>query len=275
MKNGSPSGASRPWHFLAAAVSTSWTLWWFAVAFGERMGHAFSSAMLIGGLLCISASALYFVYAAHNSAASKEFWRGLFDVRRLSIRGTLIAIFLLPTIACAVAVVDGFRIGHMPDFAMAHGAGIKPIDFFKALVFGLVVGPILEEMGWRGYALKPLQMRYGALTGALTLACVHAAWHLPLFYFAGTYQQKLGLLTPDFWRFMASVAAFDIIAAALFNAMRESVLAAILFHFSFNLAGGLFELSPVGTWSRDAITVTLAIAVILCTRSRLFVKSAD
>jgi membrane protease YdiL (CAAX protease family) len=275
MNNGLASNASRPWRFLAAAVGSSWTLWWLAIAVGRRMGHSFSSAMLVGGLFCVAASAVYYIYRARDSAVSHEFWSRLFDVRRLSLKGAMVAIFLLPAIACAVAALDGFRTGHMPDFALAHGPSTGPLDLIKALGIGLVVGPFLEEMGWRGYALKPLQMRYGALGGALTLACVHAAWHLPLFYFAGTYQQKLGVLTLGFWRFMITVAAFDIIAAALFNVMGDSALAAILFHFSFNLAGGLFDLSPVGAWSRDAVTVALAIAVILCTRSRLFVKPTE
>jgi len=266
---------SRPWQFLLTAVGSSWTLWWVAVAIGGRMSHSFSSAMLLAGVVCVPVSALFFIYLAHDSAAAGEFWRRLFDVRRLSAGGTLVAVFLLPAVACLAAALDGFAGGRMPHFAISHGPDFSLIYLLKAFGFGLMVGPFLEEVGWRGYALAPLQVRYGALAGALTLACVHAAWHLPLFYFGGSYQQQLGAFSLDFWRFMLTMAAFDVLAAALFNAMSESVLAAVLFHFSFNLSGGMFDLSPLGAWGRDAFTVALAIAVVALTRGRLFVKTID
>jgi len=273
MINQAPS-ASRPWYFLLAAVGSSWTFWWLAVALGGRISHSLSTLMLIAGVLCIPVSALYFVFGAQDVAASREYWHRIFDVRRLSVGGILIAVVVLPGLACVAAVVDGFSKQRMPNFALLHGLVLQPVLILKALGFGLVVAPFLEEMGWRGYALKPLQAQYGALAGALMLACVHAAWHLPLFFLAGTYQDKLGILTVDFWRFMVSVAAFDVIAAALFGAMKESALAAILFHFSFNLAGMLFDLSPVGTWSRDAFTVALSVIVIFGTRGRLRMAQA-
>src|SRR5580698_8123773 len=266
---------SRPWQFLLAAVASSWTLWCLAVGIGGHMSHTFSSAMLIAGVFCIPVSALCFIFAAHDPDAAGEFWRRLFDVRRLSAAGALTAVFLLPAVACVAALFDFFSAGRVPHFAMFHGPDFNAANLIKALGFGLVVGPFLEEVGWRGYALRPLEIRYGALAGALTIACVHAAWHLPLFFYAGTYQQRLGAFTLDFWRFMLSMAAFDILAAALFNAMSDSVLAAVLFHCSFNLAGGLFDLSPAGAWVKDALTVTLAILVILGTRGRLFLKSID
>jgi membrane protease YdiL (CAAX protease family) len=38
---------------------------------------------------------------------------------------------------------------------------------------------LLEEIGWRGFALPRLQAKFGPLAGTLILAFVWAAWHDP------------------------------------------------------------------------------------------------
>ena len=55
----------------------------------------------------------------------------------------------------------------------------------------LILGPLSEEIGWRGYALERLQTRWNALTSSLIVGLVWALWHLPLFMMVGTSQYEL------------------------------------------------------------------------------------
>ncbi len=50
----------------------------------------------------------------------------------------------------------------------------------------LILGSLSEEIGWRGYALERLQVRWNALTSSLIVGLVWAFWHLPLFMMVGT-----------------------------------------------------------------------------------------
>ena len=52
----------------------------------------------------------------------------------------------------------------------------------------LILGPLSEELGWRGYALERLQLRWNALTSSLILGVIWSLWQLPLFYIVGTSQ---------------------------------------------------------------------------------------
>jgi CAAX protease family protein len=48
------------------------------------------------------------------------------------------------------------------------------------IVMGLVVG-FFEELGWTGFAIPRLRLRYGVLTTGLIVSLLWGAWHFPLF----------------------------------------------------------------------------------------------
>jgi membrane protease YdiL (CAAX protease family) len=102
----------------------------------------------------------------------------------------------------------------------------------NALTSFLVLGPLGEELGWRGYALPRLQAAYGALGASGMLGLLWAFWHAPL------------MLFPE-WRGGLPVGAFlavyplytiplTIIFTWAFNGSSESVLIATVFHAAFN-----------------------------------------
>jgi membrane protease YdiL (CAAX protease family) len=53
------------------------------------------------------------------------------------------------------------------------------------IVMGLVVG-FFEELGWTGFAVPRLRLRYGTLTTGLIVGILWGAWHFPLFSGSGS-----------------------------------------------------------------------------------------
>jgi len=99
-----------------------------------------------------------------------------------------------------------------------------------------------EELGWRGFALPRLQQTHSALTSSVLLAFSWAGWHVPAFFYVPGYA-ALGLrVLPGFF---LSILAGSIVLTWLYNSSGQSVLAAMLWHASFNFvtaspnAGGL------------------------------------
>jgi uncharacterized protein len=77
----------------------------------------------------------------------------------------------------AAAEGDGFR--PLQDGPATIG---WPVVFAIAAHFvaGTITSPLFEEPGWRGFALRPLQERYGRLLGSLVVGTAWWAWHQPM-----------------------------------------------------------------------------------------------
>jgi membrane protease YdiL (CAAX protease family) len=259
----SRDAGTRAHRYLFWAIGSSWLLWWPAAAASAKLPHGFANLAIVLGTLCIAAAAVVLLFTRDSAGQRAAYWRGLIGLRGRVPAGLAVAALLMPALALAAALADAVVRGHGLQAGPVIAGGLTFFLYLKTFAFGLLLGPLAEELGWRGYALAPLQLRYGALRGALVLALVHALWHLPLFFLVGSAQQKLGFLTPDFWHFMAAVLVFDLIVAALYRWTGGSTLAAVVLHASFNLATGLFVLSPFGAQVQDGLAAALGLLCVL------------
>lgn len=120
-----------------------------------------------------------------------------------------------------------------------------------------------EELGWRGFALPRLQRTHSALTSSVLLSIAWAGWHLPAFFHVPSYV-ALGLrVLPGFF---LGILAGAIVLTWLYNSSHGSVLAAVLWHASFNFVSA----SPNAGGFAAAVTSTLVMvwAVVIVLRYR-------
>lgn len=127
----------------------------------------------------------------------------------------------------------------------------------------LILGPLSEEIGWRGYALERLQTRWNALTSSLIVGLVWALWHLPLYLMVGTSQHELGI---PFFGFLIKLTASSILYTWLYNNTKKSLWSAILLHWLFTyaaqvLSSGLTR-SPLYNWLEMSPYVLIALVIL-------------
>jgi membrane protease YdiL (CAAX protease family) len=143
-----------------------------------------------------------------------------------------------------------------------------PIDFsgvFAYQIFGpaanlpLLFLPFLlsdaitngEEMGWRGYVLPRLQVKFNALVSSLILGVIWAIWHLPKF---------LPDNTSSFGLFMIRTIIVTVMYTWIYNGTKGSLLLVTLFHAAAN-AGGVFL--PVANTVSGENSGALIIEIVL------------
>jgi membrane protease YdiL (CAAX protease family) len=104
--------------------------------------------------------------------------------------------------------------------------GPLPVTLLSTMV---IVG-LFEEVGWRGFALPRLRRTYGALSSALVIGAVWAAWHLP-----ELVSEPAGQLPA--LPFLLVVLSQSVILAWLYHSTRGSLPIVIIFHAAFNTYG--------------------------------------
>ncbi|MGI3184758.1 CPBP family intramembrane glutamic endopeptidase [Nioella aestuarii] len=110
----------------------------------------------------------------------------------------------------------------------------------KLVLLNLVLGPLGEELGWRGVLQPELADQVGWVAGSLVVGAIWFAWHLPL-WLVDSPQSEIPIPL-----FGAHVMAYAVILGAMTH-LSPSLAPAILFHLWVNVAAGLALLGGLGT----------------------------
>lgn len=128
----------------------------------------------------------------------------------------------------------------------------------------IILGPLSEEYGWRGYLLVKLQQRWNALSSSLIVGIVWGLWHLPLFFMVGTSQHELHL---PFVVFLVGTIAVSVLMTWVNNNTRNSIWAAIFLHWLYTYAGQVnssgVTRSAAFNWLEMTPYVLIALVVII------------
>lgn len=100
------------------------------------------------------------------------------------------------------------------------------------LLVNVVLGPLGEELGWRGTALPLMQERWNVITASLVLGVIWGLYHVPTFILPGLPQNNVPVLA-----FMLGAMALNIFMVWMFNHTHGSLIMPYLAHWSFNFVG--------------------------------------
>jgi membrane protease YdiL (CAAX protease family) len=108
------------------------------------------------------------------------------------------------------------------------------------LLMGLAVGlptGVLEELGWTGFAVPRLRLRYGVLGTGLIVGVLWGAWHLPVNYWAsGVTSGEISLAVwAPLWlvgTFVGQLTAFRVLMVWIYERTDGSLPVAMLMHAS-------------------------------------------
>jgi uncharacterized protein len=145
--------------------------------------------------------------------------------------------------------------------------------YLLTLLVGVILGPLWEEPGWRGFALPRLQEQFRPFFGTLILGALWALWHLP--GYLG------GWMTVGIVPLFLSGMAFSILATWIYNNTQGSILLMILLHSSSNAAisigsrvlpsdlSGSMHSFVFGGWIPAITYLIMASVILIATRGKL------
>lgn len=189
-------------------------------------------------------------------------------------RWLLVVLFLAPIIAVTAAVVELLLGGSSATLGeWGYVVDTNPAAFLPTIAFATLV-PLLEELGWRGYALDRLQLEYSALVSSTVLGIVRPVWPLPLFFIEVSYQHDMTGFGPlEFWMFMIGIVLVSVAITWVYNNTARSVLIATVMHGWANVTlqsielTGRSEVSHIALWFVAAAFITAFWERKLCGRT--------
>jgi membrane protease YdiL (CAAX protease family) len=157
-------------------------------------------------------------------------------------------------------------------------------DKLAYVLFGIVVGLMagfIEELGWTGFAVPRLRLRYSILTTGFIVGVLWGAWHImgQVIMASGTYSGALPLqvflIANTISLLIGQLPAFRILTVWVYD-RTGSLLVAMLMHVTYTAATMIFEpLAISGVplfiygWVSAAVMWVIAIAVAMANRGHL------
>ena len=233
--------------FLLLTFGISWSCW-LTVVFLQlnTLHHPAGAALFLIGGFGPSAAGTYFILRRSTSETRRFFRSRLFSFRRIGWAWLGILLLLYPAVFTAAAFLDNYLFTQ--SFPQAEGLRLmlgSPSFFLLNLLTLFFLGPVSEEIGWRGFMLEELQKDFSPLQASLWIGLFWGLWHLPLFFMPGTFQGMQSFWTMYTAAYFLNVFGYSIFITLIYNQTNKSILGAVLIHLSINFT--LTALYPYST----------------------------
>lgn len=249
------------WFFLFTFLWT-WVAYFTIIAFHLSPYSGAGMPPLIIGGCAPTFVGLIMAMRCMGRTERKDYLLSIVDVRRISVGWWLFILFAYPLVNAVAVGVDVLLGGALPTMVTLRAVAANPISLLPLLLLSFMSGPFSEELGWRGFALRPLTQRFGFGWAAMGLGLVWAAWHLPLYMMPETWHGSVGFGLYGFVSFVALSVGLSLSMGVVFLRTRGSILSAMLLHLSSNLTSQLLQVvAPRAELLRSLLMLALGIAM--------------
>jgi membrane protease YdiL (CAAX protease family) len=223
--------------FFITTVFFTWLLWFPAFMI---QNHGISMSLsndffITAGTFVPSVAGLFFTYIFGGKAGVNSLLKSLLNMR-ISVKWLLFIFLALPFVSAVSCLFFYLSEGILPQ--MQFPLWFIPIAFVYILIF---MGPLGEEAGWRGFALKKMLEYLSPFKAAVLLGIAWSFWHLPLFFINGTTQNALtsfGII-PAILGYALYTVMISVLITLVYIMSNGSVFGCMLLHTAGNLSLGV------------------------------------
>jgi membrane protease YdiL (CAAX protease family) len=202
------------------------------------------------GTFCPMLAAIILVYRKDKKLGVVTLLKRSFDFKRIEDRRWYALILLLMPV---VTILQFWVL-----LLMGVSLPAPQISIFPTLALGIAafIAALGEELGWSGYAIDPMQARWGALNASLVLGIFWAIYH-----YIGLLEAHRAVEWIAWWTLFTLAAR--VLMVWLFNHTGKSVFGMALFHMTLNVTWQLFPIQGSFYDYRVAGLIMAAVAAIV------------
>lgn len=214
-------------------------------------------------------SAMIMIYSSKDNDLIRSFWSRL-SVFKIQIK-FLPFIFLVMPFTLILATSISVWLGKpMSQFQLADQFMILQGQNFLSLGI-MVLAPLMEELGWRGYGVDSLRSRFNLFRTSMLFGLLWALWHVPLFFIQGYYQNMLWNTSLIYVaNFFISIFPAAFLINWIYYRNNRSILAAFLMHLMFNIFSVLFQTEQFTKCIVTALLVLVSVTVVIFDKKTFF-----
>lgn len=253
----------RPAAYLTATLAWTWGFWLPISARALDPWQGTGQVLLYAGGVGPLVIALWFQARHSGGRGLSDLWRRLVEPSRASLGLWVFMLALVPLLSLAALIMSG-AVGESVIVLSLPAETATATLAYVGFIF--LLGPLPEEIGWRGYGLDALLSRTGPLAASVVLGAVWGAWHLPLFLIDGYYTPFGGppALAPFLW----SILMNTVIMTWAYLKSDRSLLLMVVFHFMINFTGEVLPLDTSAELGFLVLQTAVAIVAVMDFRHR-------
>lgn len=223
-------------YYLFFTFIITWLIWCLPYIFNiEKLAEEFIWA----GSFVPSISAIVLTAIIRGKKDTIELLKSLIKIK-YSYKWYLYSFLLIPIIF--VIAFSTMKIYGKATPNLSFPIYALPLIFLYIMA---LMGPLGEELGWRGFLLDRFLTIKKPILAALFVGIIWSLWHLPLFFFKETVQNDLVIIYGfplTFLFYSLYTIMISIFISLIFIRTKKSTFAAIVFHTMANLSIGAMPL---------------------------------
>jgi len=255
-------GIKRGMGFIRLAIVLSWLGWLPAALSQESMveSNFVMGFYLLGRIMLIVAS-LIFIFVNYNSRSRMRIKNELLTRRKFSVKWAVFiimipVIFNLLTAAFSNLFIDT-EISYLSQISFESLFNLGPV-----FIILLLIPAIYEEIAWRGIALFELELGWTALKSGFIVGLAMIIWQIPLYFIIGTSHASMSITSFQFWFYQVNILILAIILTWVYNRTGRSLLAVILFNFTYYFTEEVFQYPDGGKYILIGLYLLLVVFLI-------------
>ncbi len=230
----------------------------------------FQLPCILLGLSVPCITALLMIFASNNAVLIADFWRRLL-LYNISAPYLLFILLLMPCVICVATWISLFFGYPTEQFSITKEMSVMKGSAIFGIVIPLLLAPLIEELGWRGYGVDSLRAYFNLFNTSLLFGFFWAVWHLPAFFIKGYYQNELWNLGIIYViNFFVSIFAIAVLMNWVYYKTDQSIPAIVLFHAVLNFSSMILRTQQFTKCIATGILCIISGIVIACDSDYFF-----
>ncbi len=250
------------WGFIAFSHGWTWFFWVVAGLMGTSIWQPPALIFFVLGGLGVLLGGVVMTRLTGGADGLRDLGRRIVDTSRITGRWWAVILLFFPLLTLLAGLLARL-LGDTQPFDLSGIAQriTNPLSLATMVLFTFAIGPLPEEIGWRGYLLDQMQTRWSALIAGLFVGLLNWIWHAPLFIIPG-FGDAFRAIPPNMFQMFVVVVPAVLLYTWVYNNTGRSVLATMLFHFGGNFWGEFFGVSAQAQTIRMVLTIIAVVFVI-------------